>query len=435
LKSRFIRAIFIPIILILFTGFGFEGYRWWSAHQRRKALSLYLQKNSPVTRALPEDATIYLNLLGARRLLEQSQNTLFYRVFSHWLDTRMGEESKANPLLGGMLEKTLLNVIGQEVAIGLAPSRQNVWDIVTVARLAPGSDFLLKLALSQNKKLQRTEMGDQTIFTVETKDFRYPHLYVAIGSDFGYASNSMERIRNSLKSTGNGPSFLANMSWQTLPENTVLFFKSKDPAVTAEGIYEGKQLKIQVQSNLLLHGPLPSNPIAANDVLQMTTNISEIFHLPPALCTIRNLDGATTASTILGFENSERARSYSEQLRNQFESPSDENVGNDAYDCFRLPQKNNLELICRNQSLVLLTDARIDPLAILQSATIGAPRRNPLILDLRFQKEAVSGFADRVDRDDWADFSRSKCLYFLGCLKSIHGRVNGDNNEIVAEIN
>ena len=347
----------------------------------------------------------------------------------------MGEDARANPLLGGMLEKTLLNVIGQEVAIGLAPSRNNVWDIVTVARLAPGSDFLLKLALSQNKKLQRTEIGDQTIFTVETKDVRYPRLFVAIGSDYGYASNSMKRIQSSLKSTGNGPSFLADMSQQTLPENTILFFKSKDPAVTAEGMFEGKQLRIQVQSNLLLHGPVPSNPIAPNDVLQMITNISEIFHLPPAVCSIRNLEGTAAASTILGFENSEQATSYFERLRTQFESFAEEDVGNDGHDCFRFQEKNNLELICRNQSLLLLTDARIDPLPILQSASIGAPRRNPLILDLRFNKEAVSGFADRVDRDDWADFSHSKVLYFLGCLQSIHGRINGNDNEIVAEIN
>lgn len=435
MKSRFFRILSLLIILILFAGFGFEGYHWWSAHQRGKALSLYFQKDSPVTRALPEDATIYLNLLGARRLLEQSQNTRFYRVFSHWLDTRMGEDSTANPLLGGMLEKTLLNVIGQEVAIGLAPSKTNLWDVVAVARLAPGSDFLLKLALSQNKKLQQTEFADQTIFTVETKDAHYPHFYITINSEYGFASNSIERLQTSLTSHGNGPSFLSEMSQETLPENTILFFKAKDPAVSAAGLLEGKLLRIRIQSNLLLTGPMPSKSFGQDDVLELVTNISEVFHLPPAICSIRNLQGSAAASTILGFHTSEQAQSYAKQLQDQYASFSEERVLNSGYDCFRFQEKKNAGLICRDQSLLLLTDGRIDPLTILKTSSIGVARKNPLILELRFHKDAVSSFAARADQNDWTDFSQSKILYFLGCLQSIQGGIDDNESEIVAEIN
>lgn len=434
MKSKLLRSLLLFAVLAAFMGVGFEGYRWWSAHQRKKALSLYFRKNSPVTRRLPADATIYLNLLGARRLLDNAQGTRFYRVFSHWLDTGMGENKGSNPVMGGMLEKTLLNVFGEEFGIALVPSANHKWDVMAVARLAPGSDFLLKLALSQNRKMEQTEFGDQTIFTVKTKNLSYPQFYLAIDSDFAYASSSMDRIRTSLQRPGEGPAFLSDLPEETLPENTTLFLKGNEPRISALGYVEPHRFRLQIQSDLLMDGPMPAVKRAQDDVLELITNASEIFHQPAAHYSIRNVEGSAVSAIVMAFATSDEARVYAETLANENTPEMAETLRYDDYSCFYFPSHKEIALICQDGPLLLIANDRMDPRPVFNSSSSQAAQKHPLILRIRFNSQAVNDFASLADKEDWSAFPQSKILYFLSCLRNINGNVDGNNNEIVAEI-
>jgi hypothetical protein len=144
-------AIFVSLVCIGFLGY--RGYGWWQKYQKRKALFLYFQKNSPVTKRIPEDTLLYINIYDLKRVHDQLRETHLSQVLAHWLDTGMSENEKPNPLLGGMLEKTILNIVGDEFALALLPSKQRPFDFLAIARIAPGSDFLLNLELSSAKNI------------------------------------------------------------------------------------------------------------------------------------------------------------------------------------------------------------------------------------------------------------------------------------------
>jgi hypothetical protein len=87
LKLRVLPFLAIVIAAICISFIGYRGYYWWQKHEKRKALFLYFQKNSPVTKRIPDDAFFYANLYDLRRVQDQLKNTNFYRVFGYWLDT------------------------------------------------------------------------------------------------------------------------------------------------------------------------------------------------------------------------------------------------------------------------------------------------------------------------------------------------------------
>src|SRR5262249_8705698 len=133
----------------------YRGYDWWKLREQQKALFVYLTQKSPVVKRIPQDAFAYANLINFRRINDDRQGTRFGDVLNHWLDTGMSNKQKSNSMLGGILEKTILNVIGEEIAIAAVPSSQRLCDLVAVARLASGSDLLLNWALAAAKHTEK----------------------------------------------------------------------------------------------------------------------------------------------------------------------------------------------------------------------------------------------------------------------------------------
>lgn len=439
MKSRLLRGILSLLILASFTAAGYHSYRWYAAHQRKKALALYFRKNSPVTRRMPEDAILYLNLYNSRRLLDAIQNTRLSKVYAHWLDTGMGESNGTpNPLMGGMLEKTFLNVFGEEVGLAMAPGKQNGWDIVAVARLAPGSDFLLKLALSQNKKLERMENGDNVIYVVHTRNSSYPHLYLFLDSDTAYASSSLERLRASMGPEGKGPSFLAGLPDETLPDNTFLFVKGSAPSLSLLGFLEGKRLRLHAECSSVFEGPLPAEAGSSASILELLTNLPQAFHQPAGVYAFHSVDGAAVSTVLLAFDSEQSTQEYGKKVR-ALRSAELPNAPVDTFqvgesECSRFPYKKKTAMMCERGALLLLADDMLDPNPILDKSGVEASRQRPLTVQIKFNRESVKEFEALAERGDWSRFAECKTLYFLGCLRSLDGGVDETRNEIVAEI-
>lgn len=439
MKSRLLRGILSLLILACFTAAGYHGYRWYAAHQRKKALALYFRKNSAVTRKMPEDAVLYLNLYNSRRLLDAIQNTRLSKVYAHWLDTGMGESNGTpNPLMGGMLEKTLLNVFGEELGVAMAPGKQNGWDIVAVARLAPGSDFLLKLALSQNKKLERMENGDNVIYVVHNRNSTYPRLYLFLDSDTAYASNSLDRLRASMGTDGKGPAFLAGLPDETLPENTFLFVKGSAPSLSVLGFIEGKRLRLHAECSSVFEGPLPAVAGSSASILELLTNLPQAFHQPAAAYAIHSVDGAAVSTALMAFDSEQGTQDYGEKIRT-LRSAELPNAPLDTFrigesECSRFPYKKRIAMMCERGALLLLADGALDPNPILDKSGVDASRQRPLTVRIKFNREPVKEFGAMAERGDWSRFPECKTLYFLGCLRSVDGGVDETRNEITAEI-
>ena len=58
----------------------FYGGRWWTQRQKQKELSDYIQRTSPVTLRMPENATVYVNFYKLRTVYSQVEQTRLSRV-------------------------------------------------------------------------------------------------------------------------------------------------------------------------------------------------------------------------------------------------------------------------------------------------------------------------------------------------------------------
>jgi hypothetical protein len=424
------------ILLILYTAR--KAHDWWQLQGKRKELFAYLQKNSPVTKRIPKDATFYLNLFDFKRVHASLKTTNFYKVLVHWFDTGMANGNPANPLLGGMLEKTILNVIGEEFAVALLPSAGKQMDLLAVARLAPGSDFLLRLALASDRKAQRIPYRDNTLYVFQTKLVQYPKFYVCIQDNLAYAGNNSARVQQSLGQEGPGPDFLRDLAVEAIPEDTFVFARAKGAAFSGLIYGGGTRYFLKASSDQILNSKLPKLNESPTSVLQVQTNGTRIVQQPSLTYVLHNSGGLPASAIFLGFDQTNEANNYQSaalaELQNNKFSPTVEAVKFQQLDCKRLPQQSPELFSCIFKTNLLLAEGQ----EVLKSSANDFTKMNeerlPFTLRISLQHNTISRHFERVQSEDWQDFEHAMPFYFLSCIKQIHGAIDGSNNSIAVEL-
>lgn len=435
MKQKFFAGITVVILIVCGGYLLFRGYKWWQIQQKRKALFVYFQKNSPVTQRIPEDSFLYLNLFDLKRIHNGLQGTRLNEVLMHWLDTGMAQNHKANPLVGGMLETTILNVIGEEFAIALVPSGTRTTGLFAVAKLAPGSDLLLQLALSTSKNIRKIPFDGETIYVVPSKFPDHTEFFIHVDELFAYASSDEARIRK-VHSNGKGPSFLAELEVQAIPEDTFLFLQTQKPSMTTL-MFGGKQVyHLRTTSGPKIPSHLPELENIGTFVLQLQTNGTELLKQPSATYALRLINDLPASNLLLSFENKENAKRYEDSVLSRLEIAREvlEPVTLKGLDCLKYSSGPQERLFCKNGVNLLL--AQGEPAALQAAASLKRIKKEslPLTLKIQFRPESISHYFQKVINRDWSQFPEAKEFYFLTCVKQIQGSLDGSRNEIIAEI-
>ena len=426
-----ILAIFVSLICASFLGY--RGYQWWQKHQKRKALFLYFQKKSPVTKRIPEDALLYINLYDLKRTHDQLRNTDFSKVLAHWLDTGMSENKKPNPLLGGMLEKTILNIIGDEFAVAALPSDERPFDFLAVARIAPGSDFLLNLALSSAKNIEKIDSGDKIFYRSKTKNPNFPSVILHIQEDLAYASNNFQRLKEAYTQEGSGPAFLSSATVEGIPEDTLIFAQNKNPEIRALLHGTGKTYNLQFSNipTIKAHPPLIQE--GASDVVKIETNGPGLIGQPAATYLLQSINGQPVSAILLSFAKPAQAKHFEQKIIASFNPELPETFSRDGIDCLRHVSTKEEEFVCRSGISLLMAQGRF-PLQQAKFLNAQPKGESPFILRIDFQKEQLQQYYDRVKNKDWSRFSGAEALHFLSCIKQITGGIDETNRQIGIEL-
>ncbi len=438
MKFRILRAISAAILLICFGYLCFRLYGWWQHHQKRKALFVYLQKESPVTRRIPEDALVYANLYDFKRVYNGLQGTKLSDVLAHWLDTGMSGKQEANPLMGGMIEKTVLNVVGEEFGFCLLPSVSRRMDFLAVARVAPGSEFLLKLALASSKNARRTAFGEETIYAFDTKNPEYPEVFVFLNEDFAFAASDLDRIKKAIQKESGGPLFLRKKSTEAIPEDTFLFVQCNQPQLFVLASGTSPVFRLTVSGDAKIASRLPELTPGKQDVLVVQTNGAEILQQPSATYSLQSVDGDPLSTILLSFGDRKNARRYlqtvAESLSMIYPPESGKQSSESSLDCIRYHKNDEDMYVCTRNATILLASGKLN---LLEAGTGWKETRKrdlPPTLRVQFQSEPLQSFLSLVETKDWTRFPAAKEFYFLSCIKHIEGSVDGSQNEISAEI-
>ncbi|HEY4492512.1 MAG TPA: hypothetical protein VI958_10975 [Acidobacteriota bacterium] len=385
---------------------------------------------------MPEDAIGYINFYDLKRIHEDVQDTRFYDVLAHWLDTGMKGDKKANPLFGGLLEKTLLDVAGQEFAIAFAPSENRVPDFVAAGSALGGSEFFLKLALLSSKKAQRIQHDGHTIYQFETKMPSYPNIYVFLKGDYVYASSDLNRIQRAADEDGQGPAFLKELDVEAIPENTFLFVRGKEPNTSVLMYGENRSYRLRASADAMIKSHLPVLEAHGNEVLRMQTNAAEALDLPSGTYILQSVEGASASSVILSFPDARQAKDYEQrlvmELTKNMTAPAE--VSHDRINCYRYSRDGINRFLCNYGASLLLAqgDFALAPKAGLRKLKTDTL---PLTMRVEFQPNTIQEYLEKVQNKDWSRFSDAKEFYFLSGLKRIAGAVDGNQNEILVEIN
>ncbi|MCI0417501.1 hypothetical protein L0222_32445 [bacterium] len=434
-RSRILNAI----LFVLITGgcalLGYHGYDWWKTAQKRRQLFLYFQKESPVTQRIPEDATVYLNLFDFKRVHSGLYGTKLNETLAHWIDTELSGNHDPNPMMGGMLEKTILNVIGEEFGIALLPSIDKKLDLFAIARLAPGSDFILGIALASNRKLKKMQVQNDTVYVLPSGDLKLGDLYVLVKSSYAYAATDLQRIRSALKGASGGPSFLRSLSVHQIPEDTFLFIQAKEPALSAIAYGKNNRYTLEASSESLMHSSIPAVP-ASSAVFQFQTNATEIFGQPSASFALQSIDGVPAARFAFGFASSEAAQRFESSFLNgvNYEKKLQDNFANAEVRCFPFQIEDDYWTLCSKGRTYLLAEELIDLKTAASGMQEAKTEKLPITLRVQARSAAIANYQEKIESGDRSEFSRARAFYFLSCLKRIQGSINGYNHEIVAEI-
>jgi hypothetical protein len=433
MKFRVLRLLAIFVSLVCIGFLGYRGYGWWQKYQKRKALFLYFQKNSPVTKRIPKDALLYINLYDLRRVYDQLRETDLSQVLAHWLDTGMSENEKPNPLLGGMLEKTILNIVGDEFAIALLPAKERPFDFVAIARIAPGSDFLLNLALSSAKNIEKIDSGDKILYRSKTKDPNFPAILIHVQENLAYASNNFQRLKESYSSEGTGPDFLARSSVEPIPENTVLFAQLQKPHARALLHGEGKFYRLQISDLPAVSTHVPEIRKSDSDVLRIQTNSPGFIGHPSAAYVLQSVMEEPASAVLLSFSKPEKAASFEQRVVASFNPVIPESFSKDGIQCLRHTSSRDEEFICRKGVSLLMARGQfsLDQASFLEKHPGG---QSPFVFRIQFRKDTIREYHSRVQNKDWSDFSGNEPFYFLSCIKQITGGIDQTNKEIAIEL-
>ena len=420
-------AIFVSLVCIGFLGY--RGYGWWQKYQKRKALFLYFQKNSPVTKRIPKDALLYINFYDLKRVHDQLRETPLSQVLAHWLDTGMSENEKPNPLLGGMLEKTILNIIGDEFAIALLPAKQAPFDFLAIARIAPGSDFLLNLALSSAKNIEKIDSGGKLLYRSKTKDPNFPEILIYVQENLAYASNSFERLKAAFISEGAGPDFLAQSNVEAIPEDTVLFAQMQKPHGRALLHGKGKFYRLEISDLPAVSSHVPEIREGDSDVLRIETNSPGFVGHPSVAYVLQSVMEKPVSAVLLSFSKPEKATNFEQNVVASYNPEIPESFSKNGVQCLR----HDEEFICRKGVSLLMAQGpfSVEQAKFLEQHPGGEA---PFIFRIQFQKDTIRQYYSRVQNKDWSHFSGNEPFYFLSCVKQITGGIDETGKEIGIEL-
>ena len=424
-------AIFVSLVCIGFLGY--RGYQWWLKDQKRKALFLYFQKNSPVTKRIPKDTLLYINLYDLKRVHDQLRDTDLSQVLAHWLDTGMSENEKPNPLLGGMLEKTILNIVGDEFALALLPSKQRPFDFLALARIAPGSDFLLNLALSSAKNIEKIDSGDKIFYRSKTKDPNFPTITIYVQENLAYASNSFQRLKEAYSSEGTGPDFLSQSSVEAIPEDTMLFAQLQKPHARALLHGKGKFYRLQLSDLPAVSSHVPEIRESDSDVLRIQTNSPGFIGQPSATYILQSIMGKPVSAVLLSFPKPDEAVGFEKGVVASFNPEIPEPFSEDGIQCLRHSSAREQEFICRKGVSLLMAQGQfsVDQAKFLERHPKG---QSPFIFRIQFQRNTIHEYRTRVQNNDWSHFLGNEAFYFLSCIKQISGGIDETGREIGIEL-
>jgi hypothetical protein len=434
-RSRILNAVLFVLIAFAFACLGYFGFDWWKTAQKKRQLFVYFQKDSPVTQRIPKDAIAYINLFDFKRVHSSIQGTKLNDTLAHWIDTELSGNHDPNPLMGGVLEKTILNVIGEEFGIAVLPSINNKPQLIAVARLAPGSDLFVGLALANNRKMKRSRIGDDTIYALPSGHLDIGDLYIMIKSSYVYASTDPQRIEAASKGNSGGPDFLQDINVHQIPEDTFVFIETKKH--TLSGIIHGteKVYKLEASSESRVPSRIPSVP-ADSAILQFQTNAPEILGQPSTSFALQSNNGIPSARFVFNFVSSEAAQNFeSSFLRSvNYENKASDNNETSDVRCIPLRIDDDDLTFCSKGRTYLIAEPFINLQAAAARMEDVKVQNLPIILNVGFQSESLAPFQKKIEAGDWSEFSKASTFYFLSCVKRIEGSINGSNHEIVTEI-
>jgi hypothetical protein len=434
-RSRIFNAVLFVLIAFSFAVLGYFGFDWWKTAQRKRQLFVYFQKDSPVTQRIPKDAIAYLNLFDFKRVHSSIQGTKLNDTLAHWIDTELSGNNNPNPLIGGMLEKTILNVIGEEFGIAVLPPINNRPQLFAVARLAPGSDLIVGLALASNRKMKKTHIGEDTIYALPSGHADVGDLYIMLKSGYAYAATDQQRIEAVVKGNSGGPAFLQELNVHQIPEDTFMFIETKKHELSAIVYGSNKTYKAEATSDSLVRSCIPPIP-ADSAVFKFQTNAPEIFGQPSASFALQSNNGVPMSRFAFSFASPEAAHNFeSAFLRNvNYEKKTLDNFGNSDVQCLPVRIENDDLTFCSKGRTYLIAEPFINlktAAARMQEVQVD---NLPVTINVGFDSEPLAAFHTKVENGEWSEFSKSTAFYFLSCLKTIRGGIDGNNHAIVVEI-
>ena len=434
-RSRIFNAVLFILIAFAFAVLGYFGFDWWKSAQKKRQLFVYFQKESPVTQRMPQDAITYLNLFDVKRVHSSVQGTKLNDTLAHWIDTELQGNHNPNPLLGGMLEKTILNVIGEEFGVAVLPPIHNKPQFFAVARLAPGSDLIVGIALASNRKMKKIHIGDDIVYVLPSGHLNVGDLYIMLKSNYAYAATDPQRIEAALKGNSGGPSFLRDLNVHQIPEDTFAFIETKNHTLSAILHGTDKTYTLQASSESLVRSCIPPVPASAA-VFQFQTNAPEILGQPSASFALQSLNGVPSSRFVFSFVSSEAARNFeSTFLRNvNYDKQAQDNYTNSEARCFPLHIENDDLTFCSKGRTYLIAEPSMNPKTAAEGMRDVQVENLPVTLRVGFESESLKSFQKKIEEGDWTEFSKATAFYFLSCVKKIRGSIDGDNHEIVVEI-
>lgn len=435
MKARFTTILTLLVLAICLIFLGRHFYLWRENQLKRKELFVYFQKKSEVTRRLPADSVAYLNVYQLKKIYEGLEGTKFYDVLSHWFDTGMSDKQKANPLLGGMLEKTIVDVLGDELGVAIVPSPGGKIDYIAVSHIASGSQFILRLAIASAKNTRTISFNGETIYAFPTKDATYPEVFVYLGDEFAFSSSNLERLKQSARAQGSGPSFLANLPLEAVPQDTFLFLETKNPQFSIRGYAESHRYHLRVEGASQISSHLPEYNENDQTIFRVQTNGTEIWNQPAASYSIEAVSGEPLSHLLLTFSDPKIATSYSDFVLNTYNAKTAsggalEIINKKGFECYRYLKNEKDQFVCRGPAAVLLARGPFNIATFGFEAKNISSQKLPLIVRSTLHRDRIGNYFDKVAHKDWSHFSDAKEFYFLSCIQQLSGAIDGSNNEV-----
>ncbi len=431
-RSRIVNAISVLVLISAFALLGYHGFDWWKSREQRRKLFIYFQKESDITKRIPEDAIAYINLFDFKRVHSGLRDTRLYDTITHWVDTELSGNKDPNPLMGGMLEKTILNVIGEEFGVALLPSQNKPADFFAVARLAPGSDFILGIALASNRKLKKIGISNETVYVIPSGNSDLGEVFVVMKSGFAYAATDQERIKKALEAPSSGPKFLLESTITQIPEDTFLFARAKQPDFFAIVHGGNNTFTLKAPSGSFIYSSLPSLP--GNDgIFKLQTNATEILGQPSTSFAIHSVDGHPSSRLVFGFPSQARAKQFGSSFLNGANGIG-EQVKFSNGECVPLRLENADWTLCSRDTSLLLAEEPVDFNFVKQKMAAITPKKLPVTLKIENNSAALKSYQEKINAGNWEDFDTAREFYFLSCLKTVRGSIDNNNDEIIAEI-